>query len=323
MMDQSSNLEPYAEHDGGVWSPVNCGVAATWPVGSFAENLAVHPDGTVYVSLHYHRRIDRYHPATRLTETFADLPAPPMGLTFDSEGALWVTGGEFPNGPGSIWKIAADRIVQQWAELPDALFINGCTMHPNGRTLLACESLTGRLLAVDVRKPGRWSAWLTHDLLKPGGTKSPGANGVKIRNGWAWISVSGRRLVVRVPINQDGSSGPIETVARGILVDDFAFGESGALYMTTHSKHTVVRLDPSGERATLVGPDEGAAGSTACAFGRGYHDTRALYVTTNGGLFAPLAGGVQESKLLRLDVGEPGWSESERMNIYSGDAAPK
>jgi len=33
-----------------------------------------------------------------------------------------------------------------------AVFMNGCTLHPNGHTLLACESLTGRVL-FDLRDP--------------------------------------------------------------------------------------------------------------------------------------------------------------------------
>jgi hypothetical protein len=45
-------------HDGGAWAPVPGRVAARWPAGYFAENLAVAGDGTVFVSLHSHHRID-------------------------------------------------------------------------------------------------------------------------------------------------------------------------------------------------------------------------------------------------------------------------
>jgi hypothetical protein len=64
----------------------------------------------------------------------------------------------------------------------------------------------------------------------------------------------------------------------------------------------VVRLDLSGTGATVAGPDQGAVGSTACAFGRVPADANALYVTTDGGLVAPYQGVVQEAKLLRLEV---------------------
>ncbi len=299
--------ESYTDHDGGEFSAVNVTVVATWPAPTFVENLAIDSAGAIFVSLYSHNRVDRYDPATGATAPFADLPAPPMGLAFDAGGSLWATGGTFRKGPGYIWKIGPDGSVQHWTDLPDAVFMNGCTLHPNGHTLLACESLTGRILAIDLREPGRWSAWLTDERLKPNHPQFPGANGIKIRDGWAWISVSGRRLILRTPLQPDGRPGPIETAATHVLADDFAFGASGSLYIATHPEQTVFRLDAARNRTTVAGPEQGAVGATACAFGRAPGDQNALYVTTDGGLVAPYEGAVQEAKLLRLEVGEVGW----------------
>ena len=185
--------------------------------------------------------------------------------------------------------------------------MNGCTMHPNGRTLLACESASGHILAIDLDQPGRWEVWLQGDRLRPVVPGYPGSNGIKIRDGWAWISVSGRRLMVRVPIQPDGSAGAIEIAAARLSADDFAFGMSGSLYITTHPEHTLVRLDPSGARTTLAGPEQGMVGSTACAFGRAPGDLEALYVTTDGGFLIPHESGIQDAKLVRMEVGESGW----------------
>jgi hypothetical protein len=100
---------------------------------------------------------------------------------------------------------------------------------------------------------------------------------------------------------------PIEIAAGRLCADDFALGMSGSLYITTHPEHTLVRLDPSGARATLAGPEQGMIGSTACAFGRAPGDEKALYVTTYGGFLIPHENGIQEAKLVRMDVGESGW----------------
>jgi len=135
----------------------------------------------------------------------------------------------------------------------------------------------------------------------------PGSNGIKIREGWAWISVSGRRLMVRVPIQPDGSAGDIEIAATRLEADDFAFGMSGSVYITTHPEHTLVRLDPSGARTTLAGPEQGMVGSTACAFGRAPSDEKVLYVTTDGGFLIPHESGIEDAKLVRMEVGESGW----------------
>ena len=131
--------------------------------------------------------------------------------------------------------------------------------------------------------------------------------GSRSARGWAWISVSGRRLMVRVPIKPDGSAGDIEIAATHLQADDFAFGMSGSVYIATHPEHTLVRLDPTGARTTLAGPEQGMVGSTACAFGRAPGDEKALYVTTDGGFLIPHESGIQDAKLVRMEVGESGW----------------
>jgi hypothetical protein len=72
---------PYT-HDGGDFSPVPSRVVASWPAPAFLENVAVGPDGSVFVTVHSRNRIDRYNPKTGGTSVFAELPAPPDGPGF-------------------------------------------------------------------------------------------------------------------------------------------------------------------------------------------------------------------------------------------------
>ena len=113
----------------------------------------------------------------------------------------------------------------------------------------------------------------------------------------AWVSGSIRAALMSPFL-------PFEWIC---LADDFAFGASSSLYIATHPEQTVFRLDAAGNRTTVAGPEQGAVGTTACAFGRAPGDENALSVTTDGGLVAPYEGAVQEAKLLRLEVGEVGW----------------
>jgi sugar lactone lactonase YvrE len=295
---------PTATHDGGDLKPVPFRVVASWPAPAFVENLAVAPDGAVFVTVYSQNRLDRYDPATGETAVFADLPAPPMGLAHDAEGALWVTGGTMRTSPGFIWKVSPKGEVEQWAEIPDATFMNGCAIHPNGRQLLVCESNTNRILAVDMRRPGAWSTWLEDERIGPAGTYFPGANGIKIRGGVAWITVSASYEIVQAPILPDGSAGPLSVFCTELVADDFAFGASGSLYVTTHVSQTVVRIDASGARTTIAGPDQGVVGATACAFGTAPGDEQALYVSTDGGFIVPHEDVLQDAKLVRLEVGE-------------------
>jgi sugar lactone lactonase YvrE len=85
--------EYYPDHDGGTFAPSRTTTVATWKAPAFLENLAIDADGAVFVTVYSHNRIDRYDPATRATTTFAEVPAPPMGLAFDAGGVLWATRG--------------------------------------------------------------------------------------------------------------------------------------------------------------------------------------------------------------------------------------
>jgi sugar lactone lactonase YvrE len=300
-----SVIPGFPGHDDGEWGPLPSRVVATWPIGHFAENVAVADDGTVFISQHSHHRIDRFRPATGELEEFCQLPAPAAGLAFDAAGILWVSGGEVGQAPGYVWRVTPDGSAEEWVQISDAVFLNGCAIVPGQQALLVAESLTGRVLTVDQRHPA-WSTWVEDARLRPEREQMPGANGIKIHHGWVWISVTDRDMILRAELLPDGRAGELETVAHDLRADDFAFSDLGALYVTTHVAQSVLRLDPDGTRSTIAGPEEGAVGSTACAFGRAPGDRQALYVTTNGGLSLPYEGELQEAKLLRLEVGENG-----------------
>ena len=297
--------DPFPGHEGGRWAPVTSEIVVSWLPGHFAENMAIDSEGLIHVSLHSHHRIDRFNPQTRQLEELAHFTAPAAGLAFDAAGSLWVTGGAVGQVPGYVWRLQRNGQPELWVEIPDAVFMNGCTPHPDGHTLLVCESVTGRVLAID-QTHKRWRVWLEDERLRPKSAEMPGANGIKLHQGWAWISITDHDRVVRSKIAADGSAGPIEIVAERLRADDFAFGESGIAYIATHAAQTVLRLKPDGARETIAGPNEGAVGSTACAFGRRPEDRTNLYVTTTGGMWTPYRGKIQDAKLLRLNVGEPG-----------------
>jgi hypothetical protein len=179
--------------------------------------------------------------------------------------------------------------------------MNRCAVHPHGRKLLVCESFSNRVLSIDLQAPGKWSVWL-EELIGPGESWFPGANGIKIRDGAAYITVSARSLIVRAPILADGSAGQVEPVWGEVLGADFAFGQSGS----THPAQTLVRIDPSRKRTTIAGPHQGMVGATACAFGTAPGDEGALYVSTDGGFIAPHEDVVPDAKPVRLELGESG-----------------
>jgi sugar lactone lactonase YvrE len=183
--------------------------------------------------------------------------------------------------------------------------LNGATLHPDGKRLLVAESITGRILAIDIATPAV-TTWVADDRLKPVMEGIPGANGVKCFADQVHVSVTGSNFLLSAAIAADGACGPLQIWAAHLRADDFVFDSVGAAYIATHPAHSVLRLGPDGSRVTLAGPDEGAVGSTAAAFGRAPGDERALYVTTTGGLWSPYEGVVQPAKLLRLEISSSG-----------------
>ena len=109
-------------HDGGDFSPVPFRIVASWPAPSFVENVAVGPDGAIFVTVNSGNRIDRHDPKTGVTSVFAELPAPPMGLAFDESGSLWATGSNMKTPPGYIWKIGLNGDVQHWTGFSGSYF---------------------------------------------------------------------------------------------------------------------------------------------------------------------------------------------------------
>jgi len=294
------------DHDGGRQARMPSTIIASWPKGSFAENLAVDRDGAIYVSLHTDQRIERVAPDTGRVTPFASFDLPIAGLSFAADGALYVSGGHPGRPPGVLWRVDRNRRVERIATLDHVAFFNGMTPHPDGKRLLVADSIGGVIHALDITD-GRVDAWLADDRLKPlAGDWTPGANGVKLFGGHVYVSVTARDALYRAPLDGSGRPGPLELVAEHLRADDFAFDTEGNLYIATHPAHSLVRLTPRGERSTLAGVEQGLLCATAVAFGRTPADDHSVYVTTTGGtLVLPVEQG-ETAKLVRVAVGAKG-----------------
>ena len=293
------------DHDGGQTAYAPCSVLATWPKGSFVENIAVNPAGELFVTLHTDRAVVRVDPQTGATTPFATFETPVAGLVFGADAQLYVSGGQPGQAPGVIWRVDVGGSVSKAADLPDALFLNGMTLHPDGR-LLVIESIGGKVYAVDPTS-GAVSVWLSDPILTAvAGDFTPGANGIKFFEGYAYISVTRSDRIVRVPIGTNGAAGAIETVAERLRADDFAVGADGSLFIATHPARSLLRLALNGTRTTLAGPDQGMTGATAVAFGRTGHDQHSVYVTTTGGTMTLPDDQLEMAKLVRVDIGVAG-----------------
>jgi sugar lactone lactonase YvrE len=106
--------------------------------------------------------------------------------------------------------------------------------------------------------------------FEPDGTRELWYDGVvNFANGLA-LSPDGRFLYVvetfghgvfRVPIEDDGSAGPREDVARfpGVLPDGIGFAADGSLYVACYEPSMVLRVDPDGRVECVVRDEEAHA----------------------------------------------------------------
>jgi sugar lactone lactonase YvrE len=305
-MDPILNLPPdLPPHDAAPLRSVPVRTITEWPVGTFVENICPLADGSFAISVLSEARIDRVWPDGR-REVLIQLPAPVTGIVRISD-HLFASVGVPDQARWSLWRIdLATGNAEPWVELPDAEFLNGLAILDSA-TLLACEAAQGRIVRIDLEARTS-TTWFADALLTkaPEAPFLPGANGLKLLGGHAYVTSNGRALVVRIAIDGDGNAGSIETIASRLRADDLAFDVMGNAYLCTHIGHSLDRLGPTGERVTLAGVAEGMAGSTACAFGIAAGETEALYVTTTGGIIGPPGGVLQPARLVRLEVGVRG-----------------
>lgn len=291
------------DHDAAATQRVPATVIATWPVGTFVENLLAREDGSIVVSVHSEGCLDVIAPDGERS-TWKQFDAGTTGLSLLGD-EMFVSVGHPGQSNWSIHRVHRDGRSEKLVDVPEALFLNGSTPF-HGTRILVVDSILGRAIEVDTRT-GEHATWLEHDLLRKTTTEPmmPGVNGVKIFAKHAYFSSTERALLLRAPVS-GGRAGAIEVVAERFVGDDFAFDVQGNLYVTTHVHNQVQKLGTDGTRTVVAGIEERMNGSTAISFGRSPADKRSMYVTTTGGILAPVDGRVQEAKLVRLDVGIEG-----------------
>ena len=291
---------PAAHHEVGL-DAVRHAVLATWPVGTFLENIAILPDGDFVISVHNRKEL---HRATTAGEhqLWVSMPLPPAGMITTDSG-VFVVAGEPGEGPHHLYHVTLTGEVEDRGAIPNSLFLNGFTPGPPGIGY-AVDSINGTVIAIELQGGASEVVLADERLTKVSDEPMmPGANGIKAGADGLFITNTDRALVLKAPLDRFGSpSGLLETIAEHLRGDDLAVADDGDLFITNHVHNTLIRLSPGGERVAVAGPQQGMAGCTACVFGTGTSDRESLFVTTTGGIVMPLDGVVQEAKLVRLEL---------------------
>ncbi|KAG5773430.1 hypothetical protein H9Q72_000802 [Fusarium xylarioides] len=197
--------------------------------------------------------------------------------------------------------------VTKIADMPEIGMINGIATWDEN-TALVTDCLHGKVYKLSVAT-GSYNVTLEDDTftIPADAPFQVGLNGIKVHRlpeqTYVYYTTTSRFCVYRVPVTQEvQAAGLVETLAPGLVADDFALARDGTMYVCTNISNTVVRIPATGGEVAVVAGEAKAfdvAGSTACVFGE---DEGVLYVSTSGANAVPVDGKTEPAKIVEVKL---------------------
>jgi sugar lactone lactonase YvrE len=267
------------------------------------EGLAIDPSGNLYTASNSDSATTVSHvcvldPAGRLTDII-DIPssaATPSAIGLVGE--LWDNGRLFvldqaddvaPHGR----VLLVDPRTHAVSTFATGFAFPNCIIKDRSGNLYVSDSLQGRIykLSPDGRTMSVWAE--SPLLLSNNPNQNVGANDMAFDRGehYLYIDNTGNRQMFRIPVQQDGSSGPLELFADGATIDSrlglagpvalygadgIQFDVRGNLYVMANQADEVQVLSPAGDLiARYIGTGANALDFNASPVFEG----RSLYIT--------------------------------------------
>ncbi|MFI9168962.1 SMP-30/gluconolactonase/LRE family protein [Streptomyces lincolnensis] len=259
-----------------VITQVRTATAFDFASGDSPENVTVHPDGSLAVSMlgvpaNKPPKLVRIATSGQRTTLVVGHEGDQItGNTRGSDGTVYYNVDSDDGSRAGVWKLAPHGRPQRLAALPAGGLPNGLAIDPAGRTLYAADSLNGTVWAVPV-SGGAAKAWLTGPELAPDPQASLklGVNGVRFHQGAVWVSNFDQGTLLRIPVTAHKAPGPIQTVADKLPdIDDFSFlnDRSDTVFAAQNDPTDRVSVvHPNGTTQTALTVDDGLASPTTTA----------------------------------------------------------
>ncbi|KZW03612.1 hypothetical protein EXIGLDRAFT_721802 [Exidia glandulosa HHB12029] len=280
---------------------------ASFPVGTWLENLAVRANGQLLVTYLDVPELWSLDPLTGHSVRLAQFPGvtSALGITEVAHDVFAVATGNYSlatgatPGTSAVWSVDlratawnSNATVTKIADVPQAGVLNGIVPSPDGRGILAADSVVGAVYRVDF-DTGKSSTVLSGTAYEfpANAVLRSGVNGVHISSSSSsptlYFTNTGAGTFARVAIHQDGTAaGDVEVVKDGLeLPDDFALDPSdGSAVVTLNQVRSLITISADGERVQVAGGSNSTdfATPTAVQFGRTLSDQTTVYVTTGG-----------------------------------------
>ena len=192
-------------------------------------------------------------------------------------------------------------VVHKIADVPQAGYLNGMS-ELTDNAVLACDYYKGNVLRIDTSSSD--VTVVAKDPLMAAVTVAAaglaGINGIHKRGAELYFTNLGQDILAKVSIDPltGQQLGNASIISRALnsstLYDDFTFDERGNFFLTTAGANVIERVFPDGRGEVIAGSlnSTAIAQPTAAQFGRGENDKDILYVTTAGGIAAPVDGDI-------------------------------
>ncbi len=287
-------------------------------LGELPENLVIDHRGNIYMNMAPTGEIRKIAPdGTQSTLARFNVGTGfLLGLALDRQDNVYAAVASH-NSSGSdahgIWRVQPDGTKELFAVLDPSGLPNQPTFDTSGNLLVSDSSLG---LIWRITPAGTVSRWLSDPLLRGDIAPCPGFPLVVGVNGMAFdehnnlfAANTARGLIIRIPVNPDGSAGlpSVDAASCGTLVgaDGIAFDNRDNLYIAANILSAVVRLSPDGAISTLATAPDGLDNPSGVAFGTGRGERTDVFIT-NFALFTLLGGGTPHPSLMQMEVGVPG-----------------
>jgi hypothetical protein len=274
-------MAQYPIHEHGTLSLLPSTTIATFAIGTFLENIAVRPNGTLLITnmtggnIYY---INQNHPDPQSSvleiHNFNSKPATTeAGGAYGSGNAATaivedpftpdvfytISGQHGKAGTWAVFKVdlrafnpefeAQNNSIEKVVEIPDALWLNGATMIPSTHTLLITESIQPQIIAVHIPS-GTARIWLEDELLRKITDRPPwpAGNGIQFFRGKIFVTNSDRAIVLEAQVDEEGNfvEGSLNVAVTNLTGDDLAFDELGNGFIATNPAQTVLRINGLG-----------------------------------------------------------------------------
>ncbi|KAL1863836.1 hypothetical protein Plec18167_007976 [Paecilomyces lecythidis] len=283
---------------GSLCFPTSATTLHTFPNHTWAENIAVRPNGQILVTTLQNGaqlwQIDPFHETdpvivhqwsnrTGLTG-IAELEPDVFAVIASDLSLSPLTIG---SGSYEIWRVELHNNhphVSLVAPIPEAKLLNGMgAFDRESGTVLVADSLLNSLWFVNTRT-GSYKQ-VIHDpvpISGPNSTLNLGINGVRVFGDDIYFDNMGEEVLLKVPkYAAEGYPAPVDVVANlTVASDDFTFDIEGNAYIAGSNK--ITKVSPSGAQCVYSAADA-IQGSTSAAWGRTSLDATTLYVTTKIG----------------------------------------